>query len=89
MFGLGGWLQGLLQQSFAHPNLPQRGGVPIVSQAAQVTSMEMFTYLSPYCILNEYLLNGMHVYTYCSALWPYTCWCKHTLEPCSPACFWL
>ncbi|KAJ4430173.1 hypothetical protein ANN_22383 [Periplaneta americana] len=28
--------QGLLQQSFAHQNLPPRGGVPVVSQAAQV-----------------------------------------------------
>jgi len=33
-----------------------------VSQAAQVTSMEMITCLSPYCALNEYLFNGMLVY---------------------------
>jgi hypothetical protein len=41
---VGGWLQGLLQQSFAHQNLPQRG-VPVVSQAAQVTSIWMLAYL--------------------------------------------
>jgi hypothetical protein len=42
---VGGCLQGLLQQSFAHQNLPQRGGVPVVSQAAQVTSIWMLAYL--------------------------------------------
>jgi len=44
-YDIGGWLQGLLQQSFAHQNLPPRGGVPVVSQAAQVTSMQMLAYL--------------------------------------------
>jgi hypothetical protein len=42
---IGGWLQGLLQQSFAHQNLSPRGGVPVVSQAAQVISIKMLAYL--------------------------------------------